>query len=168
MEKYKKELILYGQATQDDCSAVLSTSPGRGVPASPIPWAQDWPSSVVAPGPSWWLFLSRGGNGLHVPLLVSLVTNEPLCECLSAWVLSPFSRIWLFVTLWTVASQASLFMGFPRQEHWSRLPCHPPGDLPNPEIKPATLASPALAGRFFTTSATWETHWCPHLTSIPL
>ena len=36
MEKYKKE-IMYGQATQDDCSPVLSTSPGRGVPASPKP-----------------------------------------------------------------------------------------------------------------------------------
>ena len=58
MEKYKKE-IMYGQATQDDCSPVLSTSPGRGVPASPKPWAQDWPSCVVAPGPSWWLFLWR-------------------------------------------------------------------------------------------------------------
>ena len=34
--------------------------------------------------------------------------------------------------------------------------CPPPGDLPNPGIKPATLMSPALAGQFFTTSATWE------------
>jgi len=42
-------------------------------------------------------------------------------------------------------------MGFSRQEYWSGLPCPPPGDLPNAGIEP-----PAPAGRFFTTSATWE------------
>ena len=47
-------------------------------------------------------------------------------------------------------------MGFSRQEHWSGLPCPPPGDIPNPGIKPASFMSPALAGGFFTTSATWE------------
>ena len=47
-------------------------------------------------------------------------------------------------------------MGFSRQEYWSGLPCPPSGNLPNPGIEPASLASPALAGRFFTTSATWE------------
>ena len=44
--------------------------------------------------------------------------------------------------------------GFSRQEYWSRLPCPPPGDLPNTAIQPMSLQSPALAGRFFTTSAT--------------
>ena len=43
-------------------------------------------------------------------------------------------------------------MGFSRQEYWSGLPCPSPGDLPDPEIEPA---SPALAGGFFTTGATW-------------
>ena len=52
---------------------------------------------------------------------------------------------------WTVAHQAPLTMGFSRQEHWSGLPCPPPGDLPNPGIKLASSMSPALAGRFFTT-----------------
>ena len=52
--------------------------------------------------------------------------------------------------------QAPLSMGFSRQEYWSRLPCPPPGDLPNPGIEPTSLMSPALAGMFFTTSATWE------------
>ena len=47
-------------------------------------------------------------------------------------------------------------MGFSRQEYWSGLPCHLPGDLPNPGIKPTGLKSPALTGGFFTTSATWE------------
>ena len=47
-------------------------------------------------------------------------------------------------------------MEFSRQEHWSGLSCPPPGDLPNPGIKPAPLMSSSLAGRFFTTNATWE------------
>ena len=55
-----------------------------------------------------------------------------------------------------IACQAPLSMGFSRQEYWSGLPCPPPGDLPDPEIKPMSLTFPALAGRFFTTSATWE------------
>ena len=49
-------------------------------------------------------------------------------------------------------------MGFSRQEYWSGLPSPPPGDLPNPQIEPTSLMSPALAGGFFTTSATWEAH----------
>ena len=69
---------------------------------------------------------------------------------------SHFSHVQLFVTLWTVACQASLCMGFSRQEYCSGLPCPPPGDLPNPGIKATSLMSPALAGGFFTTSATWE------------
>ena len=59
------------------------------------------------------------------------------------------------VTLWTVAHQAYLSMVFPRQEYWNVLPCPPPGDLPDPEIKAASLKFPALADRIFTTSDTW-------------
>ena len=54
----------------------------------------------------------------------------------------------IFVTSWTVACQTPLSMAFPRQEYWKGLPFPPPGDLPDPGIKPA---SPALAGGFFTT-----------------
>ena len=57
---------------------------------------------------------------------------------------------------WTVAHQAPLSMGFPRQEYWSGLPFPSPGHLPDPGIKTASLTSPALTGRFFTTRATWE------------
>ena len=71
-------------------------------------------------------------------------------------VLSHFSPVLLFVTLWTIAHQAHPSMGFSRQEYWSGLPCPPPGDLPDPRIKQGSLLSPALAGRFFTTSATRE------------
>ena len=54
----------------------------------------------------------------------------------------------VFATLWTVARQASLSIGVSRQEHWSGLPCPPPGDLPHPGVKSAL---PTLAGGFFTT-----------------
>ena len=57
----------------------------------------------------------------------------------------------------TVARQAPLSVGFPRQEYWSGLPFPPPGDLSDQGIEPASLLSPALAGGFFTTSATWKT-----------
>ena len=52
----------------------------------------------------------------------------------------------------TVAFQAPLSMEFSRQEYWSGLPCPTPGDLPDPGIKPMSLASPALVGGFFTTA----------------
>ena len=47
-------------------------------------------------------------------------------------------------------------MEFSRQKYWSGLPCPPPGDLRDPRIEPGPLVSPAVAGRFFTTAATWE------------
>ena len=61
-----------------------------------------------------------------------------------------------FVTAWTVAHQAALSMGFSRQEYWSRLPFPSPGVLPDPGIKPASLASSALAGEFFTAKPTGD------------
>ena len=56
------------------------------------------------------------------------------------------SRVWLFATPWTVDYQASLSMGFSRQEYWSGLPFPSPGDLPNPGIEPRspTLQADAL------------------------
>ena len=59
-------------------------------------------------------------------------------------VLSRFSRVPLFVILWTVALQPPLFMEFPRQEYWSGLPFLPPGNLPDPGIEPTSTVSPAL------------------------
>ena len=72
------------------------------------------------------------------------------------YMLSHFSRVQLFATLWTVAHQSPLSMGFSRQECWSGLPCPPPGNLQDPGIKPVSLTLPELAGGFYTTSATWE------------
>ena len=63
----------------------------------------------------------------------------------------------LCLTLWDpidCSPPAPLSMGFSRQEYWSGLLCPSPGDLLNPGIKPAFLMSLALAGGFFTTSAT--------------
>ena len=57
---------------------------------------------------------------------------------------------------WTVACQAPLSMRFSRQEDRSELPFPSPGDLPDPEIEPTSLESPALAGEFFTNSTTSE------------
>ena len=54
---------------------------------------------------------------------------------------------------WTVAHQAPLSVGFPRQEYWSGLPFPSPGDLPDPRIEPESPVLPALAGRIFTTGS---------------
>ena len=71
--------------------------------------------------------------------------------------LSCFSHVHLFVTLWTVTLQPSLSLGFSRQEYWSGLLCLPSGDLPDPGSEPASLESPALAVGLFIASATWDT-----------
>ena len=67
----------------------------------------------------------------HTPWQLGVAT----CECSSP------SHVQLFLTPWTVTRQAPLSMGFPRQKYWGGLPCPPPGDLPDPGIKPG---SPAL------------------------
>ena len=55
------------------------------------------------------------------------------------------------VTMCTVAHQAPLSLGFSRQERWSGFLCPPPADIPDPGTKPRSFASPASAGKFFTT-----------------
>ena len=79
-------------------------------------------------------------NSLHI-------YNCQLC------MFSHFSHIRLFATLWTVACQASLSMGFSRQEYWSGLPFPAPGDLPDPGIDPTSSVPPSLAGRFLITES---------------
>ena len=64
------------------------------------------------------------------------------------------------VTPRTAACQAPLSLGFPRQEYWSKLPFPSPGDLSNLGIKAVSPVSPALAGGFFTTKATWKVPFC--------
>ena len=85
------------------------------------------------------------------------------------WILSRFTHVLLCDPL-DCSHQAPLSMGFCRQEYWSRLLCPPPGGLPNLGIEPASLTSPALAGRFFTTSAIWEVpmYIIQHINTQPL
>ena len=64
-----------------------------------------------------------------------------LSACVGA---KSFSHVRFFATLWTVAHQASLSIGFSKQEYWSGLSCPSPGDLPDPGIEPTSLMSPAL------------------------
>ena len=66
------------------------------------------------------------------------------------------TRIRLFATRRTAVHQAPLSIRFSRQEYWSGLSNSPPGCVPSLGTEPTSLTSPALAGRFFTTSTTWE------------
>ena len=86
------------------------------------------------------------------------ITSGKLQVCM----LSLFSHVQMLATLWTVAHQAPLSMGFSRQEYWNRLSRRPPGDLPDPGIEPTSFTPPASAAGFFTTSAT-----CGPLTILP-
>ena len=72
-----------------------------------------------------------------------------MCTCAQV-----LSHVQMLVTSWTAARKPPLSVGFSRQEYWSGLPFPLPEDLPNPGIE---LASPALAGKLFTTSSIWET-----------
>ena len=75
--------------------------------------------------------------------------------CLSVYLLACIKSLWSYPTRCSTMD-CPLSMGFPRQEYWSGLACPPSGDFLHSRIKPASLMSLALAGRFFTTSATWK------------
>ena len=78
-------------------------------------------------------------------------TTWDVCGC----VLSRLCHVQLFATLWTAGCQAPLSMGLSRREYWSGLPCLPPGDLLHLGLNLCLLCL-LQAGRFFTTSVTWE------------
>ena len=86
--------------------------------------------------------------GITFYLIMSLIENHDTnhAPCVCAQVCQ------LFATPRTIACQAPLSMGFPRQEYWSKLSFPPPGDLPNTVIEPMSLVSPALADGFFITA----------------
>ena len=85
-----------------------------------------------------------------------------VCSVVCAWVC--FSHVQLCATLWTSACQVPLCKGFSMQEHWSGLPCPPPGNLPDPGIETTSLTPPGASltspvkGGFFSPSAAWEVH----------
>ena len=89
-----------------------------------------------------------------------IVVNNKTVLC--TWkLLRVLSHVWLCgpmdsISLGSSACQSPLSIEFSRQEYWSMLPLPTLGDLSDPEIKPASLVSPTLAGRFFTTNVTWE------------
>ena len=114
-------------------------------------------TSLPPPTPSHSSRLSQ--SSMLSSLCYSATSHQLSILQTHACMLSRFSRVSLFATLLTVACQASLSMGFSRQEYWSGLPCPSPRDLPNPGIELTSLTSSALAGRFFSTSATWKAHF---------
>ena len=103
------------------------------------------------PAPGWELWWAECYYRQHLVYSRNWICYERLACVL---VISRFSCDQLFVTPWTVAYQALCPWGFSSQEYWSRLPCPPPGEVSDPGIEPIPLMSPALADRFFTTSAT--------------
>ena len=90
-----------------------------------------------------------GCNPASMCVCVCVCVCTHACTCAHSFAQSSPT----FVTPWTVALQAPLSMGFPRQEYWSELPFPSPGDPSNPGIKPTFLASPALVGKSFITAA---------------
>ena len=110
----------------------------------------------------------RSGRTPHVEEQLSLCATtakpmlwSPYCNYWGPHALGPMlcnkgicvlSRVRFFATPWAAAHQSSLSMEFSRQEYQGGLPFPTPGDLPDPGIKPASLASPVLAGTFFTTA----------------
>ena len=88
----------------------------------------------------WW---EPVGNSSKVREEVDGLTMRDAMED-SVCVLSCFRHVQFFVALWAVAHQASLPVGFSKQEYWSGLPCPPPGDLPDPGIEPRSPVSPPL------------------------
>ena len=122
-----------------------------GLPCPPprdLPNPSLEPMSFMSPALAGWFFTTS--TTWEVPY--------PIDVCVCVCVLSCFSHVLLFATLWTAVCQAPLSMGFSRQEYWSGLPCPLLGERPNPGIKPTSPRSPALAGWFFTTSINWENH----------
>ena len=90
-------------------------------------------------------------GGFEQKMVLMSVTRLVKCyECLCLCVCA-LSCVWLFGTLWTLALQAPLSMGFPRQEYWNRLSFPLPGDLPNPGMKLMSFVSHAWTGGFFIT-----------------
>ena len=121
--------------------------PSRTMSKPQIPKIASLPASMS----DWYYFPSYSLSSIYFSPLIDIswwswdlayLVSICILECM----LSPFSHVWLCVTLWTVAHQAPLSMEFSSQEYWSGLSCPPPGNLPNPGIKPTSLMPPTLAG----------------------
>ena len=120
-------------------------------PESPLDCKEIHP--VHRKGNQSWIFIGRTDVEAETPIFW-----PPDAKNWLIWNVQLLSHVPLFVTPWTAAHQAPLSMRFSRQVYWSGWPFPPPGDAPNPGIKPKFLMSPASIGRFFASSATWEAH----------
>ena len=113
-----------------------------------------WQADSLSQGPPFLIPISKylqGGSVLYVSREArATVPRTCVCVCVCAQLLS---HTWLFAIPWAIACQAPLSMEFFRQEYWSGLPFLPLGELPDPGFEPTSPASPALAGRFFTTES---------------
>ena len=96
---------------------------------------------------------------------MSCVWRIPLCPSFPSlvWACVRAQSYPSSATPWTVACQAPLSMGFPRQEYWNWLPFPSPGAVPNPGIKPA---SPAVAGEFFTSASPLHSYLCTIISAV--
>ena len=104
------------------------------------------PPAFARLNPQWWHIWVQGCVLIHLPTGASTIVNINTC------VFSVMSN-----PLWSYRPQVPLSTGFSRQEYWSGLPWPPSEELPNPGIEPVSLMSPALAGGFFSTTATGGT-----------
>ena len=154
----QKQLMLSQSGVWNQCHCGLKSRYGRAM--------LSLEALFLTSSSFWWLWESLGlwphlsnlcFHG-HIAFSSSLCLSDVYLpfSYIDACMLSHFSRVLFFSTPCTIARQAPQSMGFLRQEYWSELPCPPPGDLPNPGVKPESLMSPALAGEFLTTSTTWE------------
>ena len=125
------------------------------------------PSSSISFPELNWLKPAKNKNGLDTLKLIEGYSyfsfihsfNHSLYKDLwssYSFLYSVVAQSCLTAIPWTVACLAPLPLGFSRQDYWSGLPCPSPGDLPDPRIEYVSLMAPALAGGFFTTSATSE------------
>ena len=92
--------------------------------------------AVKAPNPNHWTTREFPPSGILVPVFwrTNLCIYVYMHACLVAQ-----SHVWFFVTPWSVVCQTPLSLGSSRQAYWSELPLPPPGDLPDPGIKPGLL-----------------------------
>ena len=154
----KMTIEWHHQYNVQELMQTLGDGKGQGGLACCSPWGHEESEHALATEPqgssmrqSRQQDKDENNKGGHYITIKGSIDQEDVLCC----ILSCFSCVWLCGTLWTIACQAPLSTGFSRQEYWSGLPYPSPGDLPKPGIEPGSLMSPALAGRFFTTSATW-------------
>ena len=108
-------------------------------------------------------YISLNDKGVQWEVKASAWDRRHLGPCAPAKALPSCPALCNFMNC---SRQAPLSMGLSREEYWSGLPLSSPGDLSNPGIESMSRRSPALAGGFSTTSATWEAHLGPHLSPV--